>query len=265
MSKQTSITAHYVARSIDLAKITETIPFVLETKTRDHYVFKIEKDKWVFLHSFGVVVLVNLPPDFLKKFITKKAQKFCTNLLPDRYSEEYTIIEDATLERDLVEFEAVTVKELTMPKIEIIEEILAQSVGIDASDHEVEAMIQEFSRYTTILEEQGQLVAPTAVIMKGIGKNYGILESALTRLSLLDRPEILWEEKELENLFISLRSMFELEDRFSALDSKLKLIQSHSSLFLDVLAARRTEKLELIIIVLILVEIVLFAYELFGK
>lgn len=263
--RQISITAHYVARSIDLVQIAQTIPHPLEMKTRNHYLFRVEKGQWIFVYTFGVIVLVNLPAVFLKKFLTKKAQKWCNDILHDQNSEEYAITEDASIEKDIVEFEAVKVKELTPTKLDIIAEILAQSVAIDASDHEADHMSHQFGRYTTILEKRGRLVVPSRVIMQLIGKNYGILESMVNRLSLLDRPEILWEEKELEFLFEGLRSMFELEDRFRALDFKLKLIQSHSSLFLDALAARRTEKLEVIIIVLIFVEIVLFVYELFGK
>ncbi len=264
-TRQIPLTAHYVARTIDLVQFAQRVPYALVLKTRNHYLFKIQADQWFLVYSFGVVVLVGVSVEFLKKVLTKKVRQCCTDLLEDKYLEEYTLIEDQNLEREGAEFEVVKIKKLTPEKVEIIAEILAQSVAIDALDHQAEHMIGQFSGYTTILEQRGRLVVPGRAILKLIGQNYGILESTITRLSLLDRPDIIWEDAELEHLFESLRSMFELGDRFTALDFKLKLIQSHSLLFLDVLAARRTERLEIIIIILIALEVILFIYELFGR
>lgn len=264
-SKRIPISAHYIARQIDLAELAQRVSHPLEQKTRNHYIFKVADHEWLLIYSFGVVVLVNLPEDFLKKFLTKKVRQCCSGIRDDKYSEEYFIVEDPEVERESAESEEVKVKQLTLERVDLIAEVMAQSVAIDAADHEVEHMFQQFSGYTTALEQHGRMIAPTKTMLKLIGKNYGIIESNVTRLSLLDQPDITWESPELEYLFGSMRSMFELDDRFKALNFKLELIKSHSSLFLDVIGARRIEKLEVIIIVLIAVEILLFLYELFGR
>ncbi len=264
-TKQISISAHYFANSIDLIKFFEHTAYQLESKARTHHVYKVGDDSWFRVYSFGVIVLVNLPKDYLKKILSGKAKSSCRGIFRENYIEEYSIIEDPNTVKDAAEFDGARIKKLTAPKVAVVADILAQSVVIDASDIQTEKMFQEFSGYTTVLEKQGRLVLPAKKILKMVGKNYGILELVVTRLSLLDRPESIWEDKSLEHLFESLRSMFELEDRFKALDFKLKLIQSHSSLFLETLTARRAEFMEITIIILIVVEIVLFVYEIFGK
>lgn len=263
-TKTIPITAYYIARAIDLNQFAQRIPYPLTLKTRNHLLFSVEKEKWFFVYSFGVAVFVNLDKDFLKKLLTKKVQQCCSELMPEKYSEEYAIIEDASLEKDSIEYDAVKVRNSTPEKLEVVAEIIAQSVAIDVFDGQVDAMLQEFSAFTTQLERRGRIAARTPHILKLIGKDYSILESMIVRLALLDKPEILWEDAQLEALFLSLRSMFELEDRFTNLDYKLRFLQSNSELMLETLRSRREQFLEVVIIILIAFEIILILYEIFG-
>lgn len=260
-NQKISISAHYVCQNIDLAKFAERMPFAVETKTRSHLDFKIAEDQWMRVYGFGAIVLINLPESFLKRALTKKARQCCTVEFSEPASEEYAVIIDPALERDTIEYDAVRLRALTPERRGIIADILAQSVVIDNSDAQAEKMVQQFSAYTTLLEQRGRLRVSTRTVLKLIGKNYGILELVVARLSLLDRPETVWEDKELELFFEEMRLMFDLEDRFKALDFKLQLIQSHSSLFLQTISERRVEVLEIIIVALIIFEIVLFAYD----
>lgn len=256
-----SISAHYICQNIDLVKFQEHATFPVDAKMRSHVDFRVADDQWMRVYGFGAVVLINLPPSFLKRVFTKKARQCCSVEFVDPASEEYAVIIDPALKRDTVEYDAARVRALTPERRGIIADILAQSVVIDNSDAQAEQMVQQFSVYTTLLEQRGRLKVPSRTILKLIGKNYGILELVVSRLSLLDRPETVWEDKELEHLFEELRSMFDLEDRFKALDFKLQLIQSHSSLFLQTIGERRIEVLEIIIVALIIFEIGLFLYD----
>ena len=264
-AREFKVTAHYIARNIDLNLFAQRVPYSLILKTRTHFLFVVDKEQWLFVYGFGVIVLVNLPKEFLKKLMTKKVQQCCASILPERYTEEYQIIEDSALPKESVEFDAAKLPVLTREKLEIISEVVAQSVAIDVFDGQVDAMLQEFSLLTTELEQKGRTSARTSQILKLIGKDYSILEFMITRLSLLDKPEITWQEAELETLFHGLRSMFELEDRFTNLDYKLRFIQSNSELMLETVRTRRDQFLEVTIIGLIVIEIGLFIYELFRE
>lgn len=264
-TKTIPIAAYYIARRIDLNQFAQRIPHPLAAKTRNHYLFAVDNEQWLLVYSFGVVVLANLGSEFLKKLLTKKVRQCCADILEDRYSEEYAIIEDASIEKDIVEFDAVKVKSLTTERLEIIAEIIAQSVAIDVFDAQVDAMLHEFGARTTELERHGRIIGRTREILKLIGKDYSILESVIVRLSLLDKPETLWEDPRLETLFLSLRSMFELEDRFTNLDYKLRFLQSNSELMLETLRSRREQSLELIIVILIAIEIFLIVYDIVAK
>ena len=90
-----------------------------------------------------------------------------------------------------------------------------------------------------------------------------ILQQILSRLSLLDKPDITWDSPELETLFGHMRKMYELDDRFRAVEFKLDSIQDNSKALLSILQTRRSERLEIVIVALILIEVVLFVYELF--
>ena len=94
-----------------------------------------------------------------------------------------------------------------------------------------------------------------------IGETSSILQKSLSTIAVLDKPSLTWEYKELEDLFVKLRRMFELEVRFKNLKFKIDYINSQLSQFLDIQRAKTEQRLELIIIVLILLEIIIYLIE----
>jgi hypothetical protein len=76
-------------------------------------------------------------------------------------------------------------------------------------------------------------------------------------LHLLDKPDAAWEDPAMSDIYDDLRAEFDLSDRYSALESKLRSVQESLELVLDVVRDRRLVLLEATIVLLILFEIVL--------
>jgi uncharacterized Rmd1/YagE family protein len=91
------------------------------------------------------------------------------------------------------------------------------------------------------------------------------LQSIITRLSLLDQPDVVWDKQELEALYKSLRSFYALDDRFRNIEFKIDYIGNNSETILTLLQHRRDVALELVVIVLIVIEVVLFVGEMMMK
>jgi len=83
------------------------------------------------------------------------------------------------------------------------------------------------------------------------------------RAEVGEKPEVLWENPELERLYPRLAEEYELRERHLALERKLDLIARTAQTLLDLLQHQRSLRVEWYIVVLILVEILLTVYAMF--
>ena len=75
----------------------------------------------------------------------------------------------------------------------------------------------------------------------------------------------MWKLPQYERIWEALREDFELEDRWTFLDTKLSLIEKQTHFLLEILQNRKSNTLEWTIIVLIFLEICVSLYDIFIK
>lgn len=265
METRYSLSAHYIKHSLNLAKVEQkNTDLVLWRKERNMLVYKQSETQFICVYSFGVVTVFGIDD---KKEREKLLRRFAKGgeeepgvALAGLPTEEYPIIIDRDAPES-VEFNAVRLKHLTIEKLLLVFHVIAQSVAFDFLEGQVEETLQRFEKIHLNLARKGLLTATSREVMKTIGMSGNIVNFIVGQLSLLDKPDIAWEDKDAEALFINLRKMFELEDRFSTIRFKLTFIQDSSELMLDSLNHRRSELLELTIILLIVFEIVMALLE----
>jgi uncharacterized Rmd1/YagE family protein len=107
------------------------------------------------------------------------------------------------------------------------------------------------------LERRGTVSTRTRRLHRFIGEAISSRHEVLSVLHLLDKPDEVWDDPELDRIYDDLRAEFDLADRYQALESKLRGVQDSLELVLDVARDRRMWILEVSIAVLILVELVL--------
>ena len=76
-------------------------------------------------------------------------------------------------------------------------------------------------------------------------------------LHLLDKPDAAWDDPGAERIYEQLRAEFDLVDRHTSLELKLRSVQEALELVTDVARDRRLVMLEASIVLLIVFEIVL--------
>ena len=67
----------------------------------------------------------------------------------------------------------------------------------------------------------------------------------------------MWDNEELNLLNRNLKANFDINTRFKDLDYRLQIVEDNLKLFTDVLNVRESSRLEWIIIILILIEILI--------
>jgi len=73
---------------------------------------------------------------------------------------------------------------------------------------------------------------------------------------------VLWDKPHLERLYARLEDEYELKERAESLNSKLAVIAESAQVLTDIIDTRRSLRLEVIIVLLILFEVIITIYQL---
>lgn len=260
--KKFSLSAFYLGEEIDLRKIQETLrkyPYVL----REHpIVLKLAIDQYAVLTKFGVVVFWNVSEKLQKEFI-QEISPFVENFNPN-----YSISENLKVlvwgkEIEEVRWGKVFLSTIDKEKLQIISLVLAQSVALENYEIEIEKRVLEMERIINVLRSGIWRGLKEKNLLAQIGDILAVKQKTISHLSLLDKPEAVWERAELERLYNKLSYELELKDRMDILNEKIKFLSDHHKILLDFVSAQRGNFLEAIIVILIIIEIFIFLFEVF--
>lgn len=251
-----SIYAAHKIRLDEAEKLAEE--YILVSKKRNLLQYEIATNQHLFIYSFGVFVFIGIDTRFYKKIIKKFSHAMVEPSVRE-ITEDYTIEDGA--EKDSVESSVVKIRAFSAERISLIAEVLAQSSAIEYFDLKTDEIVASFEKINSELEKNGRLKISTREIVKIIGTGNSILQSLITRLSLLDQPDIVWDNAELESLYKNMRSFYELDNRFKNIGFKVDYIKNNSETIISLLQHRHSAGLEWIVIILIAIEIVIFMGE----
>lgn len=257
------IAAYYLAKSLPLPLIEAAAGLPLLSKRRNALILGSLGSRAAVVFAFGVAVLFDFKKEdtgpFLKRLAASGFEPAASH-----ETEEYAVRIDP--DHDVaVEFDSTVLPKLTADTLYILSEVLAQSVAIEHVEKKVVDIVNRFEQVTSGLEQGGRIRSSDAEVLKTIGAGRSITQYVLSQLSLLDRPDSTWEDRDVEATFAGMRRMFELEDRFRAIEFRLDFIQGTSELVLDLIQNRRSVRLEWAIVWLFVIDIVLVLYEVSSK
>jgi uncharacterized Rmd1/YagE family protein len=213
------------------------------------------------LFDFGAVVLIGLDSDEREPLIRAISARLSPEPHPP-LTEDF-LVEVATGSPSQVKFDRVVLHEPTLPRLKLISLLLAQSVAMDYYDEDVQEILRRSDAITAALRTAGRLPGRVDDVVKFIGSCMETKNGVISTLALFDKPEATWEDPELDSLYNRLREELELDDRFRALEAKLRMIQDTLVLLVDLSQYRSTWRLEITVVLLILFEILLMLWQMF--
>ena len=250
-----TLQADYLGGQIDLKAfcaahqhhpILGTNPLVLEP----------QKDSFVFLSRFGGVVFWNCPESLIRQIHEELKSLPGLSRLEEQARDFLKV--KAGVAEDAVGFSEVRLRGLTLEKLRIVSLTLAQSVALDHFEAAVSRAMGRFQPVVSALSNEGKLLLPHREVLRIVGFAMEVRAAVLDNLTLFDDPPETWESESLAHLDSALYGQFDLEERLGAIKEKLAYLQDAGATFLGLLDTRKNHRLEWIIILLILVEILLF-------
>jgi uncharacterized Rmd1/YagE family protein len=233
---------------------------VRQSKTQ--IVAEYAPDRLAVGFDFGAIVFINVPGEERTRAIGTILSRVATDEPHPPLEEDFLIeVRENAPPYGEVRFDRVAVPALDAATVDVITTLLAQSVAIDYYEEDLQEILAGLARRTDYMARTGRLQGSTREITRFVGSSISSKNQIFAALALLDKPMVTWESESLDRLFRDLRAMLEIEERYKALADKLKTIQDTFELFLDLMATRRSQLMEMTIIALIAFEIVMALVE----
>ena len=218
---------------------------------------------WIIAYDFGAVVFAGIDDATRGAVLEAIAKRFGPE--PHPPIQEQVLIETAPDEKPSVQFDRVFVREIDRRLVELVALVAAQSAAMEYYEEDVDQVLARLNKASETLAETGKLPARQREMLKFVGSGMSTHNQVVFTLSLLDTPQLAWEDETLDRIYGGLRTQFEIADRFRALDLKLRMIHESFSLFVELTQERRSYRLEWAVTILVALEVVLFVYEIFHR
>ncbi|MBO6880637.1 RMD1 family protein [Winogradskyella sp.] len=256
-----TVVAYQVANTINIKASKQQLQWQLLFQDSDELFFSSSKNKFIYLFHYGMVSFFNLSSDE-RDAALKMIQPYCENHFGESISEEVRIeIKPNTLQ---VNFESIVLPNLNSEMIRLVMLNASQSVALDRFSKITEDLLIETNEHTKYLENKGKLDISGNKLKRFIGKVLNIKNKISENLYIFDSPEITWEDEQLNKLNLELKKTFDLKDRYHLIHDRIEIIKENLELFKDIMDHKESSRLEWIIIILILVEVVdMFILKLF--
>jgi uncharacterized Rmd1/YagE family protein len=209
----------------------------------------------VFLYPFGAAVFHDVSSE-RREAELERLRRARPGLTTKLIREELTVCE-ASDEKAGFTGGMLTIDRLTEARSEIVARTIAQSASMEYYEKLVDQMFARTGALVERLEKSGTVSLRTRPLHRFIGEAIATRSEVFTILSLLDKPDEVWDDPAMDRIYAELRSEFDLGDRYASLELKLRSVQEALELILDVARERRLILLEVAVVLLILAELVL--------
>ncbi|KAL8970254.1 MAG: hypothetical protein Q9197_003913 [Variospora fuerteventurae] len=215
----------------------------------------------IFLFDYGTVVIWGMTPAQETRFL-HDISKFSTgeplspaDIQTENFNFYYTREYQARIYNDFISLRE---KKNYMTKL-AISHALSQSVKTSLFEDLLSTTIASTHPLPQQLALTGRIALSRTEITKQIGQLFILRINIHLQGSVLDSPELMWAEPQLEPVYGAVRSYLEMDQRVGLLTERLEVLGDLLAVLKDQVGTRHGEYLEWIVIVLIAAEILVAA------
>lgn len=179
-----------------------------------------------------------------------------------RRDEETAVIELAPDKEELIPPGGpICLQSFSPERLILIGEALAKSVVLARHEREVASVFDATEPFARELARSGRMGRGRRSILKHIGNALLVRHRVSGPVEVAEKPDVLWDKPYLERLYARLEDEYELKERAESLNRKLAVIAETAQVLTDIIDTRRSLRLELIIVFLILFEVIITLYQ----
>lgn len=259
-----------LATEINLSKIAAHFGINTKFKWEDPLVLhdnelkgilKDTENKWAYIYYFGSLVFINMEYHEIMDVINyiKRIDVNLKNNIPDEYIDEYKLEVDPSYDFMLYN-DLMTSNEFLPYYLDILSLVLAKSTALRKIEVDADKLLDNIEDVINFLDT-GKLNMSDEQLAKTSAQVLRFKYHTISNLMLLDKPRAAWDNEDIENFFIQATELFEFKDRYQKITRKTEVLQDITEVFASLSHERRGTKLEIMVIVLILFELILGLIE----
>jgi uncharacterized Rmd1/YagE family protein len=222
--------------------------------------FRVGAEGIVSLFRFGVAVLFGMSP-IEEDEVIRKLEGRIRGKSAVRDQESAQIEIGVGEDEQIAPNGTITLKKLTTEHALLIADALATTVILAHDERSVAAVFDSIEPLARELALQGRTPGGRRSILKHIGNALLVQQRVSGLVAVEEKPDILWERPDLERFYARLEDWYELKERADVLTRKLRVISETANALADIINTQRSLRLEQIIVALILVEILITAFQ----
>ena len=215
------------------------------------------------LLRYGAVVLFGLNPMEKVAFLSK-----LSSIVSDSFAEPET--EEVEVQINVTGSERVKdgrifLHEFTIERLQIVADILAKSVVLSHYETSLASVFDQIEPFAASLQRENRSGRQSRELLRQLGTTLLVQHKIVGRVEIIDKPELLWESSQLEQLYQRLEDEYEIRERHKALERKLELVSQTAQTVLEFMQHSSSLRVEWYVVVLIVVEILLSLYSIVLK
>ncbi len=254
MTTTLNYAAFYLAERINLNQFKAAHPSGLEHSIGGELYYAPSTSKFLQIHSYGVVVFCNHTDDEIRT-ITENVGNYATTWMGAELRDDLNVTHDPDGVMS-INFDHLTIGRFDHSVNRMIMMHLAQSVAMDHFNLISQNLLGSIKEYTSYLGKHGKISLSEKKALKFIGRTLSAKNNIAENLYIFDSPDNTWEDEFLDLLHKKLVNHFELAPRYKSIEGTLKIIEDNLDVHISYNHHRESSRLEWIIIILIVIEVV---------
>ena len=246
--------ALHLAASINIPACRTALNKELVYGDRDE-LFYSDASRYLYVFRYGVVSFFGYSEGEISQLLME-IKPFCEEWRQSDITENMELELVSDREKAKLDNDQVILPQSNIEGIRLALLHLSQSVALDHYAGLSEQAMKETRQHTTYLEQNGKLDIGGKKLKRHIAKVLNINNQISENLYIFDSHEVVWEDQELDRLDKGLKQIFDLKERYRNIKEQGVVIKENLSLFMNIMDHRESSRLEWIIIILILVEVV---------
>jgi uncharacterized Rmd1/YagE family protein len=216
------------------------------------------------LFRYGVAVFIGLTADEEAEFLERLHARTFGLITPPE--EEWARIQVAKeAEEPIPVGGPILVREFSLERLLIVADALAKSVVLGRDERQVADVVDTMEPFARELARYGKTSRNRTDLLKLLGNALLVQHRLSGRVAVAEKPDVLWDRPDLERLYARLEDEYELSERVETLNRKLAVISDTATTLSDIIDAKRSLRLEIIVVFLIAFEIVVTFYDIYAR
>lgn len=244
--------AYQYSESIELKSFKSDFTAELKYSSLDELFYKLDDKLYVYVFKYGVICFLNHDAVKIAEFF-KLMSKYTKTQFENKLFEEFLIQPDS--KQNTFGFNKIEIINSDSETLRLIMLNVSHSVALDYYSEQSDILLEGTNQQIQCLENEGTLNISGKNLRRFIGKTLNLKNKISQNLYIFDSPPETWEDENLNKIDIGLKRTFDLQIRYRNIQEDLQIIKENLELFKDLMQYKKSNLLEWIVILLILIEV----------